>query len=78
MKITVAGVPKKGAQSLKNNLNNFKDGFIFDGITSGKKQHSHLCVDEIYEDASGNETGDSIDLTPCDYLVKEMNDIDDL
>lgn len=78
LKITVAGVPKKGAKSLKNNLNNFKDGFIFDGLTSGKKQHSHLFVDEIYEDEEGNETGDSIDLTPCDYLVKEMSDIDDL
>ena len=78
LKITVAGVPKRGAVSLQNNLENFKDGFIFDGITSGKKQHTHFFVDEIYEDENGNETGDSIDLSPCDYLVKELPDLDDL
>lgn len=76
LKITVAGVPKKGAATLKDDINNFVPGLIFDGITSGKLQHKHLLVDDIYIDANGNEVGDSIDLTPCDYLVKSVNDVD--
>ena len=76
LKITVAGVPKKGAKALKNDIRNFKDGFIFDGVTSGKLKHSHYFIDEIYVDEFGNETGDSIDLSPCDYLVKSELDAD--
>ena len=76
LKITVAGVPKKGAKALKNDIRNFKDGFVFDGVTSGKLQHSHYFIDEIYVDEFGNETGDSIDLSPCDYLVKSELDAD--
>lgn len=68
--ITVAGVPKKdGAKCLKNNINNFCVGFIFDGLTTGKKTHTYRKVDDIYIDARGNQVGDSIDLTPCDYLL---------
>lgn len=74
LKITVAGVPKKGAKSLHNDINNFKEGFIFDGVTSGKLQHTHYFIDEIYIDEHGNETGDSIDLTPCDYLVNNVQE----
>ena len=74
LKITVAGVPKKGAKSLKNNINNFKEGFIFDGTTSGKLQHTHYFIDKIYIDENGNETGDSIDLSPCDYLVNNVQE----
>ena len=76
LKITVAGVPKKGAKSLNNNIENFKSGFLFDGKTSGKLQHTHYFVDEIYIDENGNETGDSIDLSPCDYIVNDPNTID--
>lgn len=76
LKITVAGVPKKGAKTLNNDISNFVPGLIFDGITSGKLQHKHLIVDNIYIDANGNEVGDSIDLTPCDYLVRSVNDVD--
>lgn len=68
--ITVAGVPKKtGAKCLKNDINNFTKGFIFDGKTTGKLTHSHIYVDDIYIDEAGNETGDSINLTACDYLL---------
>ena len=70
--ITIAGVPKKGAKSLNNDIRNFKEGFIFDGTTSGKLQHTHYFIPEIYIDEHGNETGDSIDLTPCDYLVNNV------
>lgn len=67
--ITVAGVPKSGAKCLNNNLNNFSVGFIFDGNTTNKKTHTYLKADKIYIDEKGNEVGDSIDLTPCDYLL---------
>lgn len=78
IKITVAGVPKKtGSLCLKNDLNNFKPGLIFDGETTGKKQHTYMYVDEIYTDANGNEIGDSIDLTPCNYELDGISEIVD-
>ena len=73
LQITVAGVPKKGAESLENNINNFKVGFIFDGVTSGKLLHKHNFVKEIYIDEDGNKTGDSIDLSPDNYQIKDSN-----
>ena len=76
LKITVAGVPKKGVKTLENDINNFKPGLIFDGETSGKLAHKHIIVPEIYTDAAGNEVGDSVDLTPCDYLVRSIHDVD--
>ena len=39
----------------------------------GKKQHTYIYVDDIYIDEAGNETGDSIDLSPCDYLLDDIN-----
>jgi hypothetical protein len=74
LKITVAGVPKRGAKSLNNDIRQFREGFIFDGATSGKLQHTHYFIPEIYVDENGNETGDSIDLTPCDYLVNNVQE----
>lgn len=76
LKITVAGVPKKGAKSLNNNIDLFKVGFIFPGSDSGKLQHTHYFVDDIYIDEAGNEVGDSIELSDCDYMIKDQNDID--
>lgn len=73
--ITVAGVPKKGVATLKDNIDNFVPGLTFDGETSGKLQHKHLNVDKIYFDAHGNEIGDSVDLTPCDYVVNDVNEV---
>lgn len=75
LKITVAGVPKKGAKTLEDNIDNFVPGLIFDGETSGKLQHKHIILEDIYTDANGNEVGDSIDLTPCDYLVRSIHDV---
>ena len=67
--ITVAGVPKKtGALCLHDDLNNFTKGFIFDGKTTGKLQHNYFSSD-IYIDKEGNETADSIDLTPANYKL---------
>lgn len=70
--ITVAGVPKKAAEALKDNIINFERGFIFKGKDSGKKLHTYKYVDDIYIDENGNETGDSIDLSPCDYALDEI------
>lgn len=73
--ITVAGVPKKGAECLKDDIENFKTGFIFPGTKTGKQLHTYFYND-IYTDAAGNETGDSIDLSPCDYLLDSVNTVD--
>lgn len=73
LKITVAGVPKKrGAKCLKNDIHNFRNGFIFDGVTTGKKLHTHLFNEEIFIDEYGNEIGDSIDLEPNDYTLSTV------
>ena len=73
--ITVAGVPKKGVKSLKNDIDNFQKGFIFSGEVSGKKMHEYRYND-IYTDEDGNITGDSIDLSPCDYLLDDIDFMD--
>lgn len=70
--ITVAGVPKDAATCLDDNIVNFKKGFIFSGEESGKNMHSYMTVDDIYIDENGNETGDSIDLSPCDYKLDQV------
>ena len=70
LKITVAGVPKKaGAKCLNDNLDLFREGFIFDGNITNKKTHIFQYVDSIYIDERGNEVGDSINLIPCDYSI---------
>ena len=67
--ITVAGVPKNGAAQLNDDISNFRSGMIFQGKLTGKMMHSYIYVDDIYTDEDGNETGDSIDLNPADYLM---------
>ena len=72
--ITVAGVPKKGAECLKDDLHKFQKHFIFDGITTGKLGHFYLFQkDGIFIDIFGNEIGDSIDLQPCDYHLDAVD-----
>ena len=72
--ITVAGVPKKGAICLENDLNKFTKNFIFDGKVTGKLMHYYIYSDKgIYIDEYGNEVGDSIDLQPCNYLMDMVN-----
>ena len=67
--ITVAGVPKKaGAACLKDDLCNFTKDFVFEGKDTGKLQHNYFAS-EIYIDKDGNETADSIDLTPANYKL---------
>ena len=74
--ITVAGVPKAGVNCLHDDINNFTKGMLFDGVTTNKKTHTYLYVDEIYIDENGNETGDSVDLSPCDYLLDSIDVFD--
>ncbi|MBO5853307.1 MAG: hypothetical protein J6Q61_01060 [Bacteroidales bacterium] len=72
IKITVAGVPKKkGAECLEDDIENFTPGFVFSGEKTGKKTHVYFYND-IYTDEAGNETGDSISLTPCDYKLDSI------
>lgn len=80
LSITVAGVPKSGFQCLKDNIDNFAPGLIFDGETTGKLMHTYFNVDEIYTDERGNVCGDSISLTKCDYLLdsEEERSLDEL
>lgn len=75
--ITVAGVPKKGAECLKDDLTNFNKYFIFDGETTGKLAHYYIFSDKgIYKDEFGNEIGDSIDLQPCDYELDAVDKVE--
>ena len=68
-----AGVPKEdGAKCLNDDINNFHQGFIFDGRITGKKTHVYFHKD-IYIDKYGNETADSISLIPCDYELDSVN-----
>lgn len=60
-------------QQLKQeDINLFAKGFIFDGEQTGKLNHSHLYVDDIYINEFGDEVGDSIDLNPCDYELDSI------
>ena len=57
---------------MNDDIKNFTKGFIFDGKTTGKLTHRYFYKEEI-TDYHGNETGDYIDLTPCDYLLDQVN-----
>jgi len=77
LKITVAGVPKKkGVLCLKDNINNFHKGFVFDGETTGKLQHTYYFEPDIWIDKNGNERADSIDLSPTTYVLDDVTVID--
>lgn len=71
--ITVAGVPKTGAKCLDDKIENFKKGLIFSGAVTNKKTHTYKYVEDIYIDECGNETGDSIDLSQCDYILDDTD-----
>ena len=72
LKLTVSGVPKKrGADCLKGDIENFRQGFVFDGVTTGKLTHLYQYVDEIYQNEHGDYIADSVNLVPCDYLLDE-------
>lgn len=70
--ITVAGVPKNGAQCLNDDIANFRPGCIFPGTVTGKKTYTYFFMDDIHIDENGNEIGDSVDMSPCDYLLSDV------
>lgn len=70
--LTCAGVPKDAAKLLNNDITKFEKGFVFEGEASGKKMHTYMVVDDVYIDENGNETGDSVDLSPCDYKLGQV------
>ena len=76
VKITVAGVPKKGFRCLNNDLRNFKAGLIFNGKVTGKMQHTYFFEEDTWIDDAGNERGDSVDLSPCDYVLDTVHEVD--
>lgn len=76
LKITVAGVPKAGVLCLKDDLHNFKAGFVFDGETTGKNGHTYFIEEGTYIDENGNERGDSIDLSPTTYVLDSVRFVD--
>lgn len=69
IKITVAGVPKKAGARCVKRLEDFEPGFVFKGEDTGKTLHSYRFAEEITVNEFGDEIGDSIDLTPCDYKL---------
>lgn len=75
LKITVAGVPKRGALCLDNDLNNFHDGFIFPGEVTGKLTHYYLYRPEPVLE-NGIEKGNSVDLHACDYVISQPTVMD--
>lgn len=72
IKITVAGVPKKNGAKCLSDLDDFTENFIFDGATTGKLTHTYFFKNEISA-LNGNEIGDSIDLSPCDYKLSSVH-----
>lgn len=73
LKLTVAGVPKKGVTCLKDSIDSFHKGFVFDGETTGKLQHTYYYEEDIWIDKNGNERGDSIDLSPTTYILDDID-----
>lgn len=72
LKLTVAGVPKKGVACLNDSIDSFHKGFVFDGETTGKLQHTYYFEEDIWIDKNGNERGDSIDLSPTTYVLDDI------
>ena len=77
LKITVAGVPKKGVEVLNDDIKNFCPGCVFPGTITGKKTYTYFFMDDIHE-VNGNEIGDSIDMSPCDYLLSPVYTWEDI
>ena len=70
--ITIAGVPKCGADQLNDDIDNFAKDFIFKGDQDKKNTHFYLYENKIRTDKYGNEYADSIDLVPCDYKLDSI------
>ena len=71
--LTVSGVPKKAVDQLEDDIENFKETFVFKGEQSGKLTHFYQYEDMGIDD-KGNEYADSVDLCPCDYELSNPYD----
>ena len=84
LKITVAGVPKKTGKKCLKSIDEFTPGFVFDGLTTGKLTHCFVSSSEYWKETTstgimnvgGDEVGDYIDLTPCDYKLALAPNLD--
>lgn len=76
--ITVAGVPKDGVKVLNDNIDNFRPGLVFPGNVTGKKTYTYFFNEDIHIDKNGNEIADSIDMSPCDYLLNSVYTYEDI
>lgn len=73
--LTVAGVPKVGVKSLKDDIYNFRPGICFRGSDTGKLRPEYHA-DSIHIDYVNGvmqETASYIKLLPCDYLLSDVN-----
>ena len=75
LKLTLAGVAKSGVKALNDNINNFKDGFVFDYDASGKLTHfyNENQPEADIEDIDGNiyhsDLSYGITLAPTTYTI---------
>ena len=69
-------MPKKKGRKVLKSLDDFEEGFIFDGRETGKLTHVYHYLDQITEE-DNIIFGDSIDLIPCDYQIGGVR-IDDI
>lgn len=74
--LTVSGIPKDAVECLNNDIENFKEGFVFEGTKTGKNMAAYISHN-IAEDEQGDEYADSVDLIPCDYLLSATHLIED-
>lgn len=83
--ITVAGVPKKNGSKCIKHLEDFKDGFIFKGIETGKLQkiinnekNINLTVTDTYGNTEDICFSYGLALVPCDYKLSKSWDVEDI
>jgi hypothetical protein len=75
LKLTLAGVAKSGVKALNNDINNFKDGFVFDYDASGKLTHfyNENQPEADIEDVDGHiyhsDLSYGITLAPTTYTI---------
>ena len=73
--LTLSGVSKSAVKYLNDDINNFKDGFVFGYEQSGKLTHYYMddMVDVVYTDKDGNVYSSSLNhgivLAPTSYTI---------
>lgn len=62
--ITVSGVSKKGAKALDDDIENFRDGFVWDYYQSGKMTHFYREAVKVTDQETGLDYIDESELQP--------------